>query len=230
MSKRSDDVHIGAYAEDKSSNERGEFDVAAPTCILTVIKRFPYRGDSNEEWSNTYMLTGATPVDSTAWRTLFDLLVAEEKKLYKSGVQVIGGYGYDSVPTPGDSAVWSVDLTVTPNTPVAGALSGSIGNPGSGDTAMWIRWGLDRLNTKGKRVYLRKYFHPALSLTAGTDTDLVEPAWKTIAAAFATKLDEGSFTGGRKITDRLGTITVGHAVGNYTTTRTLKRRGKRPGS
>lgn len=199
--------------------------MAAPTTGLTVIKRFPYRGDSNEEYSNHYWLTGTTPADSAAWRTLFDALVTAEKTVYNNSVQVIRGYGYDSV-SDDATAIWSVDLTVSPNTPVAGTLAESGIVATAGDAAVWVRWGLDRFNSKGKRIYLRKYFHPA-ELAAGAP-DLVPTVQKTALAALGAKLDDGSFTAGRKITDKLGTATVGHAAATYLTTRTLKRRGKRP--
>jgi hypothetical protein len=209
--------------------------VPAPTTVLTVIKRFTYRGDANEEYSNTYALTGSTPTDSTAWRTLFDALVTQEKTLYKNDVFVIGGYGYDhlELDADGDSwrtptAIWAVDLTVAPNAPVAG--TGVYGSTYalSGDTSNWIRWGLNRMNTKGKRVYLRKYFHPGYADATQPHLDNSSPGWVTAADAFGTKLTDGSFASGRLITDHLGTSIVGHAVGPYVTTRTLKRRGKRP--
>lgn len=201
--------------------------MAAPTTVLTIVKRFAYRGNGNEEFSNTYMLTGATPADSAAWRTLFDAVVAEEKKLYIGTTTVVRGYGYSRPPVKGDSAVWSVDMTVAPNTPVGG--SGVFASTAilSGDTANWLRWGLDRLTSPGgKRIYLRKYFHPAYA-NSGTNMDDISPAWRTAALAFGAKMDDGTLAGGRRITDRLGTATVGHAVGPYTTTRTLKRRSKR---
>jgi len=198
--------------------------VAAPTVGLTVIKRFPYRGDSNEEYSNKYLLTGTTPSDSSAWRTLFDALVAQEKTLYPSLVTVVRGYGYND-PDPLANSVWSVDLTVSPNTPVAGTYTVG-GTRCPGDAAVWVRWGLDRFNTKGKRVYLRKYFHPAYN--DGTLYDPVHSAWITAGNAFGAKLQDGSFVDGRKVTDHLGTALVGHASCTYVTTRTLKRRGKRP--
>lgn len=201
--------------------------MAAPTTALTVIKRIPYRGDANEEFSNTYLLTGTTPVDSSAWRTLFDALVAEEKKLYRSTITVVRGYGYNTVPTTGVAAVWSVDLTVSPNSPVAGTFA-LPGDTGGGDSAWWIRWGLDRFTEKGKRVYLRKYFHPAITPDGAGAGDALLGGLVTAGAAFGAKMDDGSFAAGRKITDKLGTITVGHAVGPWSTTRTLKRRGKRP--
>lgn len=200
--------------------------MAAPTTVLTLIKRMSWRGN-NEDWSNTYMFSGSTPADSTAWRALFDALVTQEKTLYTAAVSVVHGYGYDGPPGPGDSAVWSVDLTVTPNTPVAGTGSFA-GTKMPGDNAAWVRWGLDRMNSKGKRVYLRKYFHGVYADNSLTDN--VAPQQVTALTAFGGKLRDGSFTAGRVITDRLGTAVVGAAVSPYVTTRTLKRRGKRPGS
>lgn len=201
--------------------------MAAPETVLTVIKRFPYRGNPNEEFSNTYFLTGTTPADSAAWRALFDAFVLEEKKvLYTGFVSIIGAYGYNRPPVKGDHAVWSLDLTVAPGTPVAGTYSGA-SVLGSGDTAVWIRWGLDRYNEKGKRVYLRKYFHPGIAVSSAATPDLVATTWTTAATAFGEKLRDGSFMGGRRITDKLGTGLVGTASSPYLTTRTLKRRGKR---
>ena len=200
--------------------------MAAPAVYLTIVKRFTYRGNAQEEWSNSYALSGATPADSPAWRTLFDALVAEEKKLYLAESSVVSGYGYDSIPVKGDSAIWSVDLTVTPNSPVVGVLPASAGAKMAGDQASWVRWGLDRFNTKGKRVFLRKYFHNGL--IQGAIPDSLYPAYTTALDAFGLKLRDGTFTGGRRISDKDGTTIVGHAVSPYSTTRTLKRRGKRP--
>jgi len=190
------------------------------------VKKFAYRGNANEEWSNTYMLTGSTPADSAAWRTLFDALVAQEKTVYSSYVTVIGGYGYSSVDDDA-TAIWSVDLTVSPNTPVSGTYTSTSNQRNAGDTAAWVRWGLDRFNSKGKRIYLRKYFHNVYGASPAA-ADTLEAGQVTALTAFGAKMDDGSFAGGRKITDKLGTATVGHAVSPNITTRTLKRRGKRP--
>lgn len=200
--------------------------MAAPTTVLTTIKRFGYRGNAMEEWSNTYALTGTTPANAAAWRTLFDALVAQERPLLSAVVSVVGGYGYNKVPEPGDSAIWSVDLTIPPNAVLAGTFGGTNVRQG-GDTAAWVRWSLDRLNSKGKRIYLRKYFHPALA-DAGSNPDLIAPTWVTAATAFGAKMRDGTFAEARTVTDRLGTAVIGHAVSPYVTTRTLKRRGKRP--
>lgn len=200
--------------------------MAAPTTALTVIKRFLYRGVA-EDWSNHYMLSGSTPADNAAWRTLFDALVAQEKTLYTAATTVVRGYGYDDV---GEDAIakWQVDLTVAPNTPVAGTLTNSPVQLFAGDDAAWVRWGLDRLNQDGKRIYLRKYFHDGHKLN--NQRDQLDSNYVSMLTAFGTKMRDGSFAGSRVITDKLGTATVGSGVSTYVTTRTLKRRGKRPGA
>jgi hypothetical protein len=200
--------------------------MAAPTTYLTIIKRMQYRGDAMEEWSNSYALTGTTPADSGAWRTLFDTIVAQEKTLYRNTSNVVAGYGYDGIPASGDHAIWSVDLTVSPNTPVPGTLAGMSGNVMAGDQATWIRWGLDRFNSKGKRVYLRKYYHQGY--TDATTGDGLPSAYVTALNAYGAKLWDGTSFGGRRICDKDGNTPIGHAVSSYVTTRTLKRRGKRP--
>lgn len=198
--------------------------MAAPTTKLTVIKRMPYRQSTAEEWSNTYMFSGSTPTDSAAWRTLFDALVTEEKKCYGSYVNVVGGYGYSSIADDA-TAIWSVDLDISPNTIVPGTLSPGSGARFAGDQAAWVRWGLDRF-ARGKRIYLRKYFHGMY--VSAANTDQVEAAGVTALTAFGTKLRDGSFATSRTIVDKNGNVPIGAGVSTYVTTRTLKRRGKRP--
>ena len=198
----------------------------ASLACLTVIKKFTYR-DAPEEYSNEYFLTGSIPADAAAWRTLFDALVTQEKTLYPSTVTVVRGYGHDS-DDPHAAAVWSVDLTVSPNTPVAGTLALGRGIQMPGDDAVWARWKTSRLNSKGKAIYLRKYFHPAVS-AGTTNKDAVLQAQVDALNAFGAKLSDGSFTDARTIRSRAHSETItGHGSSIYITTRTLKRRGKRP--
>lgn len=197
--------------------------MAPPTTVLTVVKRMTYRGDAGEEWSNTYALSGTTPADSAAWRTLFDAMVTQEKTLYQSTTQAIKGYGYNKIPVKGDHAIWTVDLRVAPNAVVPGTLAS--GSRFAGDQAAWVRWGLDRFNEHGKRVYLRKYFHDG-----GQDSTVADnliTAYITALTAFGAKLWDGSFSGSRTIVDKFGAAPIGSGVSPYITTRTLKRRGKR---
>jgi len=194
---------------------------------MTVIKKMSYRGNANEEWSNDYHFTGAVPADATAWRALFDALVAQEKTVYPSDVTVVAGYGYDSDDVNAH-AVWSVDLTVSPNTPVAGTLNRSTGYPSPGDAAVWVRWKTSRLNTKGKPIYLRKYFHFAVNQGVGA-ADLPIAVQTTALNAFGTKMRDGTFLDARTIRSRTHDETIINSGSSpYITPRTLKRRGKRP--
>jgi hypothetical protein len=191
---------------------------------LTVIKKFQYRG-VDEEFSNRYYFSGSVPSSDSAWHTLFDALVAEEKKLYMNTVAVVRGYGYDDDDEDANN-VWSIDLSTAP---VVGTLTSGAGQPLSGDTANWVRWTTSRLNSKGKRIYLRKYFHPAIAQSTSA-VDTAATGWRTAAIAFGTKLYDGSFADARTIRSRTHTETITAAYASvHTTTRTLKRRGKRPG-
>lgn len=201
--------------------------MAAPTTYITLVKQFTYRGDAGEEWSNSYALSGSTPADSAAWRALFDALVLEEKKLYGLTTFVVAGYGYDGIPEKGDHAIWALDLLQPPNTKIPGTLPDG-GLPAiSGDQAAWVRWGLDRFTEKGKRVYLRKYFHGGY-MAGGQGGDTYSPTWRTALTAFGTKMWDGSFAGSRHIVDKDGNAPIGTGIAPFLTTRTLKRRGKRP--
>lgn len=210
----------------------------ATACGLTVIKRFFRHGVQNEEYSNTYWFTGGPPADDTAWRTFFDAVVTSEKAIYLSSCQVIRGYGYndDSGHKPGDTgdvapAVFSVDLTVAPNTVVNGSLALGTGIIAPSDAAVWARWKTSRrTNPGGKPIYVRKYFHPAIA-TDSNNSDQVLAAQKTALTTHATKMQDGTLPGARKITT-CGVNDVILAVGasSWITTRTLKRRGKRPNS
>jgi hypothetical protein len=200
--------------------------MAAPQIGITLIKKFTYRGNASEEFSNHYWLTGSTPADAAAWKTLTDLLIAQEKTCYPAPVSVVAAYGYNSAADDA-TAVYARDLTVSPDTVVAGTLSATNSVQCPGDAAVWVRWGLNRLNSKGKRVYLRKYFHPAMQQTASA-ADTVSTNTVTALNAFGATMQTGLAGGTNIITDRLGSTILNHGTSTYITTRTLKRRGKRP--
>lgn len=193
---------------------------------LTIIKEMDYRGNQ-EQWSNQYWFATVAPSDDAAWRAYFDSIVAIEKTLYDASVEVVAGYGYDDN-SDGAHAVWSVDLKVSPETPVAGTCS--ITTPAilaPGDAAFWIRWKTGRRNSKGKPIYLRKYYHGAAAVS-NTLNDQLATSQRNAALAFAETLDgtDNTYDGlvGRgHISDTIESV----AASTYITTRTLKRRGKR---
>lgn len=195
----------------------------AEACGITVIKEFPYRG-APEEWSNQYWFTGGAPATPAAWTSLFDALAALERLLYMSDVKIVRAYGYDE-DTPNAPAVWVHDISTAP---LVGSLTPAVGmQVGPGDSSAWLKWFTGRMSVKGKAIYLRKYFHPAYFDEA--QPDRVHPNWITAAQGVGNTLCDGSFIAGRVITAQ------GHAdlsdfpqPATYVTTRTLRRRGKRP--
>lgn len=194
---------------------------------ITLIKKFTYRGDVNEEFSNQYALTGSIPSDATAWKALADALIAEEKKCYTSVVAVVRAYGYsdDAEDAP---SVWSYDYAAG-----TGAVAGTLSPSGTwtqapGDAAVWVRWKTSRTNTNGKAIYLRKYFHGA-TFAYATSPDTVTTSQRTALDNLGTKLRDGSFLDARTIRSRTHAETIlSSGSSPYVTTRTLKRRGKRP--
>lgn len=201
---------------------------------LTSVKRFSYRG-VQEEFSNTYWLSGGPPADQAAWLTLWNALVAEEKKVLGPVASIIRGYGYDDDTghKPDDEgtvapAVFSVDLTVAPAAVVPGTMDVAAGSPMPGDSALWVRWKTARRTSPGgKPIYIRKYFHPGYSPGAN-NPDTILATVKTAMLAFGAKLGDGTFAGTRRITTCGQSDTIlNWGVSAYVTTRTLKRRGKR---
>ncbi len=198
--------------------------MAAQTGI-TLVKKFSYRGDSTEEFSNTYHFTGTVPSDATAWLALMNALATQEKTCYPSGVSIIRAYGY-ATDNPADDSVWGSGAI----TPISGTLATSGLPLAPGDSAVWVRWKTSRVNSNAKPIYLRKYFHPAVMQNATGGDDIYGTQYTNLQA-FGTKLMDGSFDSGRTLTAQGHTDTlISRTSSLYVTTRTLKRRGKRPGS
>lgn len=195
-------------------------------CVgITLVKQFTYRGDANEQFSNTYHLTGSVPSSNADWLALATALATYEAKVF-GPVSTVKAYGY-ATDNPDDNSVWQTDWA--PGTITGGLVIGS-SIPAPGDAAFWVRWKTSRLNEHGKPIYLRKYFHDARTPAGGGDA--IFPTQKTNAEAFAVKLTDGSFVpDGRKIRSQLHDETIlSSSASSFLTTRTLKRRGKRPGS
>jgi len=186
-----------------------------------------YRADTAEEYSNQYHLSGSVPSSDANWLTLIDALIAQEKTIYPSNTVVVRAYGYDS-DAEDATAVYVKDYLAGGGSGTPGTLTVGTNVRCPGDAAVWVRWGTSRFNSRGKRIYLRKYFHPAYSSGASTP-DIAISAQLTALGNFGVKMRDASFAESRTIRSRLHAETiVGSAAGDYITTRTLKRRGKRP--
>lgn len=190
---------------------------------LKTIKRFTYRGQL-EEWSNLYHFSDALPADAAAWRTLVDAFVAEEKKIFSNMTNIVRAYGYDDTDHP---AIFTVDYAALSINNV-GTFVPSSGPPLPGDVAATVRWATTKVNSRGRKVYLRKYYHDVYE-NSGGDRDTLNSSQQGLMQAFAGKLSSGSLTGATfTLCGPDGTDAGAAAVNPYLTTRTLKRRGKRP--
>lgn len=194
---------------------------------LTIVKKFTYRGDNNEEWENTYFFDGSTPSTDTKWKALADAVIAEEKKVYGSGVAVVRANGHQ----PGDSlAVWSYDYA-NGSGAIPGIFTTTGLTPMPGDVAAWVRWSTTARTELGKPIFLRNYFHGVYDsgTTFGTTAEQLNGGQKTAMAAFGTAWVTG-FSDGSETHHRCGphgATGFGPIASTYLTTRSLKKRGKR---
>lgn len=194
------------------------------TDSITLVKRFTYR-DKEEEWSNTYHFDATTPTTDAEWRALAIALHASEKQCYTSDHVLVRAYGYVAGQ---ETSVYQGDFTIGEGALAAGTLTvGGTGTKFAGDQAYWLR-GRIGVSSTGKKVYVRKYFHGGVSLTADPDEMPVQVT--NAANAHAATLLGGTLPGGFVWQGPQGQTVVEPLCGRYVTTRTLKRRGKRPTS
>lgn len=186
---------------------------------ITSVKSFTYRGNP-EEWSNTYDFA-SVPANDAAWANIVAGIFAIEKEVVPAGTTFIRMIGYDN----GDghhSPTYHEDMSASPG------VYTLTGVQGPGDAASWVRWGTGRLSSRGKPVYLRKYLHAVDLVDAGPE-DTFTTEYHDALQTYLENLATG-FTG----FDLAGpTYTIadpmsGSLVAPFVTTRTLKRRGRRP--
>jgi hypothetical protein len=199
--------------------------MAASVCGVTLITKFTYRGQG-EEYSNQYWFSGTEPADATAWKALADAIIASQKTIIDPTASLVRAYGHNN-PDPHAANVWTWDYLAA-STSVAGTFAPGTALPMPGDCAVWIRWKVNRLSSKGKPIYLRKYYHPAYSPVGGGDA--IYANLKTALDLHGTKMMDGTLPSSRHVVSPLhGDDTIAFRSSSaYITTRTLKRRGKRP--
>jgi hypothetical protein len=201
-----------------------------PNTGLTLVKEFTYR-DLPEQWTNHYWLSGTVPTADAEWKTLADSLIAHEKTCYSARSSVVAAYGYNESETDPlekpPHAVWGYDYAGASQS-VPGTLTSATGHFFAGDQAGFVWWKTARRSSSGKPIYLRKYFHDGFESLTDVD-DLateVDAAYTQLANDLVANLPS---LGLRNLQSHLGTealVSWGH--GGWVTTRTLKRRGKRP--
>jgi hypothetical protein len=191
---------------------------------LVVTKRFTYR-TAPEEFSNVYHFNGTDPADQAAWDAWANKIRDIEKPIYPAGVTFVEWYGYNS-------GSWEIKPTSFDFRGVyAGGTVGTLVTTGyqaaPGDSAATIRFGTGQYTSRGKPIYLRKFIHPAF-MDTGT-SDLLATPQKTALDTYGTALINGTgLIGTARMSRPNGDLAIDRTTATYITTRTLKRRGKRP--
>lgn len=191
---------------------------------VTMVNSFLYRGNP-EEWSQTYHFTGSAPANHAAWVDLVNGLQTILKDTLTDRVDFIRAYCYTDTDNDSVTTVEAAELS----TGTTGTFSTSSVPVAPGDAASWMRWKTSRTNTHGHAVYLRKYFHSVILSGETDDTQ------DSIASGLISQMQ----TSAGYIQDGLGDwpglagpagdeTFLSNAVSSFVTTRTLKRRGRRP--
>jgi len=190
---------------------------------MTVVKQFTYRDSPAEEFSNTYWFVDPVPNTTAEWDALRNDLVLKEQQVFDAGVKTVRVYGYDSS-EPHHAHVYAHDYGTTP---VVGTfVPGVTDVKGAGDQASVLEWDTGQKSTHGKPIFLRKYFH-SVHLD-GTDLDKLSPTYIAILEFYGGQLVNGGVWGGLASPSPRGGVAQTVKVPEWVTTRTLKRRGKRP--
>jgi hypothetical protein len=188
---------------------------------ITIIKEFTYRG-AREEWSNTYNFSGPVPADNQAWLELGNAIWTAEKPSLIPDVKVVQYYGYVGGTV---ASVAQIDRRLEPEAARSGTAAVAAGDKLAGDQAVMLR-ALVGNSVKGKKVYIRKYFHGCPG--GAGDADLVVGTVTNTLNTLGDKLLDGTLPGGRKWCSPSGRVAIQPSVSPFVTTRTLKRRGRRP--
>jgi hypothetical protein len=189
---------------------------------MTIVKRFTYRGNNDEEFSNTYHFTGAPPVTDPEWDTVASSVIASEQPVFDGSVTFVRAIGHNSS-DPGAIAVYDHDYT-SPGPPPAGTFVGAGGHPGAGDQAAVVEWLTNLKSVRGKPVYLRKFLHRPYITSA--DPDTLEPDYAVALTAYGNAYVGAGGFGGLTNPEKTAAV-VSSKVLPSVTTRTLKKRGKR---
>lgn len=195
----------------------------AATPSLTIVKKFTYRLAS-EEWSNTYHFSGGTPADDTHWKALADAVIAGEVACYTNATSVVRAYGH----VPGTNhAVWTYDYFSAGSTVPGTASASGSEQQVSGDVAGILQWKTADYTSRGKRIYLRKFFHDPFSKGTNHEDELSATSSGNYAA-FGASWVTGFISSTYKIAGPNGAAGSSPVASKWLTTRTLKRRGRRP--
>jgi len=157
-----------------------------PAPRLHIVQSFPYRGNP-EEFSNRYSFAAGPAMNSSEWQALADAVIGALRPCFDSSTTFVRAYGYDANSI---SAVFVHDYA-TPGPPLAGSGNYSAEVKMPGDVAMTLRFTSAKLNSRGKKVYGRKYYHDVYSDSYATPDRLFQ-AQQAAFTTFGTAYMQGT--------------------------------------
>lgn len=191
---------------------------------ITLIKRFPYRGDANEEFSNKYHLDGTMPATDEEWETLAEAIWATESEIFRGDVHLVTAYGYEA---GNEHSIAQIDFTAGGGAGPGGGLNvDSSSVPMAGDQCGYLRAFAGRLN--GRKTYCKKFFHGGF--IDASELDQVTGPMQTAMDAHGAALLAGGLPGDAFWVQEQGRPLSLPLADNWVHVRQLKRRGKRPTS
>jgi hypothetical protein len=193
--------------------------------MITMIKVFTYRGDPLEEWSNSYHLSDH-PADRAGWASLAHGMGFLEQHCYTNASQIKRALCYDDSDNP---VTFTLDGAIDGGFDYTGIASLTGGAPFAGDQAATVAWDTGLRGSTGKPIYLRKYFHGGVEAAGAPDS--LQATYLAALEDFCDALLSTPIDGTIYFADKNGRVPDGpRRVDPWSTTRTLKRRGRRPTS
>lgn len=191
---------------------------------ITLIKRFTYRGDNQEEFSNKYHFSGDRPATESEWEELAEAIWVTEKEIFRANVFLVTAYGYEA---GNEHSVAQIDFTAGGGNGLPGDLNvNSESVPMAGDQCGYLRAFAGRLN--GGKTYCKKYYHGGYIDASALD-QITEPMQAAMDAHGVAML-AGGLPGGATWCQEQGRELSLPLADQWVRIRQLKRRGKRPTS
>lgn len=185
----------------------------ADASSIKVVKTIAFK-DGIQEWSNRYHFSAGSPINDTRWTALSDAVVAIEKAVYPSYVEIVRTFGYDG---GSDVAAFQKDYSL------AGTLTGLTGPPQASEVVALCRFTTDKRSSKNHPVYLFNYWHGVYTNSL-PDLDKLETLQHTAFATYADAWVSG-FSDGTTVHHRTGpdeTPATGALVETYVTHRDFR--------
>jgi len=195
---------------------------------LVIVKEFDYRG-KREEWQSIYSFDPGAAFDDATWLIRANTVISHLQPAFDATTSFIRAYGYK--PNEAVSS-WVHDYTAGGATPQVGTGVFTQGTKMSGDVAATFRFLSPEPSVKGKKVYIRKFWHGVYDESGSPDNLNVGQMAAISSFANAWNADQihpgfTPWSPGVEGSGRNAVKCSGPHVEPYLTTRTRHRRGKR---